>query len=565
MTKLENPFIHDAATNLSEDVIAALYIDVDKSEIIMSQRNVFIEGYRGSGKSMLLKHNSFSMRYSREEKLDFIGVYISCMSPYFLKREHELNENSFHSSIVAEHILVLSMAQNLLNTLLQSSFLDTAEDEAISKELEFYFDIKISSISELAKHINKELYKTQEHLNKHPEDFYSKARTFSSLILPIADSIKSIDRLQATRISFLIDDGQLLSTSQKKCLNSWISYRDTSKINFKVAITSKKEYLFHTNTESVILENHDYVTIDLEKNFFGEGTDYYDFAKKIIEKRLEFCDTETKKAEDFFPQDEKFTKDIEKIRSAFIDGEYPELKDKTKEERKSRASKFDRAIYFRLRLETHKANNPTIAYTGFDSLVNISTGVIRNLLIPCSTMYSNEKENSTGGIVNYIQPKTQYSAIIEESKKKWEYIKLLGIQIDGCDDDLALQIERLLRSFGNKLKAILLDTSSTEKQILTFTIEGLENSQYNNQIKQILDIAEKAGLLYSRIGAGKNSNRTVWYTPNRILWAELGLDPVGQNGRLNIKPEVFLKMASEELTKEFFMKKEQEGLFDEIW
>jgi len=565
MTKLENPFIHDAATNLPKDVIAALYIDVDKSEIIMSQRNVFVEGYRGSGKSMLLKHNSFSMRYDREQKLDFIGIYISCLSPYFLKREHELIDNPFRSSIVAEHILVLSMAQNLSETLLQNSFLDATEDELISKELQFYFDLKFSSINDFSKYINKELYATQECLNKSPEDFYSNARTFSSLILPMIDSMRAADKLKDTRISFLIDDGQLLSISQKKCLNSWLSYRDTSKINFKVAITSKKEYLFYTNTESVILENHDYITIDLEKNFFGEGTDYYDFAKKIIEKRLEFCETETKKADEFFPQDKKFTKDIEEIRSAFIKGQYPELKDKTEEERKSRASKFDRAIYFRLRLETHKANNPTIVYTGFDSLVNISTGVIRNLLIPCSAMYSNEKENSASGIVNYIQPKTQYSAIIEESKKKWEYIKLLGIQIDGCDDDLALQIERLLRSFGNKLKAILLDTSSTEKQILTFTIEGLENSRYNKQIKQILDIAEKAGLLYSRIGAGKNSNRTVWYTPNRILWAELGLDPVGQNGRLNIKPEVFLKMASEELTKEFFMKKEQEGLFDEIW
>ena len=85
-----NPFIHDAATNLSEEIISELYIDIEDSEMIESQRNVFVTGYRGSGKSMLLRHNTFSMRYSRNQNLDFIGIYVSCMTPFFSQKEHLL-------------------------------------------------------------------------------------------------------------------------------------------------------------------------------------------------------------------------------------------------------------------------------------------------------------------------------------------------------------------------------------------------------------------------------------------------------------------------------------------
>lgn len=72
-------------------------------------------------------------------------------------------------------------------------------------------------------------------------------------------------------------------------------------------------------------------------------------------------------------------KRIDEIKENFIKGTYPELKDQTEEYRKTKASKYTRAIYFRERLEKPRSNNPTTAYTGFNTLVNISTGVIRNL------------------------------------------------------------------------------------------------------------------------------------------------------------------------------------------
>lgn len=554
-----NPFIHDAATNLSEEIISELYIDIEDSEMIESQRNVFVTGYRGSGKSMLLRHNTFSMRYSRNQNLDFIGIYVSCMTPFFSQKEHLLVDDNFQKKIVDEHMLVLVMSINLIKSI-KNDFLLSDEESKIIQELKYYFDIDSSSLDDFYRFLNRELFNTQKETNISPETFYKNAYTFSSLIFPIVEALSSIDKLLNTRFSFLIDDGQLLSDFQKRSLNSWISFRDTRKINFKVAITSTKEYAFYTDTNSVILDNHDFVVVDLEKNFFGKETNYFEFAKKIIERRLQKFGFKNHKAEEFFPEDVNFEKRIDEIKENFIKGTYPELKDQTEEYRKTKASKYTRAIYFRERLEKPRSNNPTTAYTGFNTLVNISTGVIRNLLIPCSTMYEYEKNKSKLDKVEYIHSKTQYEAIIKESQKKWESLKYLSVQIEGCDEETSLKIEKFLKNFGNQLKSILLDPSSTEKQVLTFTIEKLDDYHNKNNIKQILLIAEKAGLLYSRIGPGRNSNRTTWYTPNRILWTELGLDPVGQNGRINIRPEDFEHMTENEID----YTRSQKGLFDEL-
>ena len=554
-----NPFIHDAATNLSEEIISELYIDIEDSEMIESQRNVFVTGYRGSGKSMLLRHNTFSMRYSRNQNLDFIGIYVSCMTPFFSQKEHLLVDDNFQKKIVDEHMLVLVMSINLIKSI-KKDFLSSDEESKIIQELKYYFDIDSSSLDDFYRFLNRELFNTQKETNISPETFYKNAYTFSSLIFPIIEALSSIDKLLNTRFSFLIDDGQLLSDFQKRSLNSWISFRDTRKINFKVAITSTKEYAFYTDTNSVILDNHVFVVVDLEKNFFGKETNYFEFAKKIIERRLQKFGFKNHKAEEFFPEDVNFEKKIDEIKENFIKGTYPELKDQTEEYRKTKASKYTRAIYFRERLEKPRSNNPTTAYTGFNTLVNISTGVIRNLLIPCSTMYEYEKNKSKLDKVEYIHSKTQYEAIIKESQKKWESLKYLSVQIEGCDEETSLKIEKFLKNFGNQLKSILLDPSSTEKQVLTFTIEKLDDYHKKNNIKQILLIAEKAGLLYSRIGPGRNSNRTTWYTTNRILWTELGVDPVGQNGRINIRPEDFEHMTENEID----YTRNQKGLFDEL-
>ena len=69
-------------------------LEIKKSDLIVSQKNIFIEGYRGSGKSMLLKYNSFDMKYQRDKELKFIGIYTSCQTALFSKKEYFSRNNT---------------------------------------------------------------------------------------------------------------------------------------------------------------------------------------------------------------------------------------------------------------------------------------------------------------------------------------------------------------------------------------------------------------------------------------------------------------------------------------
>jgi hypothetical protein len=563
-----NPFVHEAATNLSEETISSVFIDNEHSRLIKTQKNIFVIGYRGSGKSMLLKYNSFHLQFKENKLLDYIGIYVSCQTPLFHKKEYELIDDKFKASILSEHIIVLSMATELLKSIftLQDQILTENDLKTIATEIEFYFDLSLpqeESIGHFYKILKKELNKTQEKLNSDPEEFYINAKTFSSLIIPLIDILKETDCFKESHFMFMIDDAQMLSEYQQIALSSWISYRDTKNISFKIALTSKSEFKFYTNSESSILENHDYVSLDLEKDMFNESSSFADFAKKVLEKRLEIAGIQEHDVNKFFPIDEAFNKRLEEIGVDFIAGEYPELSDKTIEQRKSKLSKYVRAIYFRLNNDTQKANLPTTAYTGFKVLANLSTGVVRNLLLPCYKMYERERERSEN--VTFISSRVQYESIKNASQEIWDSIDSLPTQQKNCTEEDAKQLKLFLENFALRLKEKLINPKSTEKQILSFTIEDLDQFDKKMEIKNMLNIAIQAGLIYTRIGPNKSGGRTTWYTPNRLFWPSRGLDPVGQNGRMNIKSEEIFQMMNvgDKDYKEAMIYYQQKGLFDD--
>lgn len=548
-----NPFIHEAATNIDDALLYQMFIDNEHSRIFKSHKNVFILGYRGSGKSMLMRYHSFpiQIKYNCEEAKSFneVGIYVSCMTPLFLRLDFNLNKDNFQVSIMSEHILVLTMAERLLNTILQLEIeLFSASDlKNIKDELEFYFNVQLSEeniLKDFHRWIRKNLLDTQRHLDLSPEKFITQAYTYSSLIKPLIEIFKEVSALKHTHFMFMIDDGQMLSKYQQQSVNNWVSYRDTSEVSFKVAITSIDEYSFLTSKDNVILENHDYIMLDLERDFFSGKADFVQFAKKIIEQRLHVFGFSCENAYDFFPADQDFKNELDLIKTKFINGKYPEREEWSKEQRQANASKYIRAIYFRLYSEQDKANKPKLAYTGFNVLTNISTGVIRNLLVPCSIMYEKEKEHQQE--IKCISPQTQYNVLLEESKKTWERINELSVKIVDCTHEHTLRLKRVLESFGEYLKIKLLDPSGTEKKILSFTIHDLEQSPHRDAIQEVLKIGIRGGLIYTRMGPDHTGGRTMWYTPNRILWPSLGLDPVGQNGRKNFVASTFYQMMIDE-------------------
>lgn len=560
-----NPFIYAHAANINNEELVKIFIDNDNSRIMDNNNNVFINGYRGAGKSMLMKYNSFPVKnINGDNMLERIGIYIDCRNPYFTKMDAEFNENKFQQATISESFLVLSMALSLLDMVISIDKNKLSDDlELITNEFDYYFDeftpnSSATILQDMRNWLNKQIISLQQETQHITENFINNSKVYSylSLIDVIINTLKQTSALKETHFMFLIDDAILLNEPQQKSINSWVSYRDTSNVSFKVAITSKDEYNFITNHGGIILESHDYIMLDLEKNFFSNNTEFYNFAKKIIEKRFEISNIKTS-VDEFFPQSVYFKEQLEEIDKKFIAGEYPEKSNYSAQQRKENVSKYRRAIYFRLNQETPKSNLPELPYTGFDALSNISTGVIRNLLMPCHKMY--EMEFKEDRILTNISKKTQYTVLKNESESAWSDIDSLPSVIPNCTEDDAIQLKNMLSNFGKYLKKILLDTSSTEKRILTFTIEDLNrpsNSDIKNEINKILKIGVQSGLLYVRLGADHNGGKTKFYTPNRILWVSLGLDPIGQNGRKPFPAQTFYKMMKNE---NFSFKKHNEN------
>jgi Cdc6-like AAA superfamily ATPase len=117
MTLYKNPFEYEQATTLAPQFIADVFIeDHNFTRFIQSNRNVFLLGERGSGKSMTLLYNSIAVQRLRTKNndkasdLNFIGIYIPCNTTLTHKREYELIEDQILAALISEHFMVLGIA-----------------------------------------------------------------------------------------------------------------------------------------------------------------------------------------------------------------------------------------------------------------------------------------------------------------------------------------------------------------------------------------------------------------------------------------------------------------------
>lgn len=547
-TKYKNPFEYEAANNLPDDDIIDFYIeDYNFSRFIQSTKNVFLIGERGAGKTMTLLYNSYKIQYKKlkkeKQEISFkrIGVHVPCNTPLFHKKEYLLLDSEFKKSVICEHYLVLSIVYSIADTLAEiEEVIDQTNQikDSLFNEIDYILSITLNRNFEffdaLKKFVFKEAIETQKKINSADTDaFYENALSFSSIVMPLIDVIQKVEVLKEAHFLLMIDDAHDLNKYQVRTLNSWIAYRDHSKFSFKVATAKINRPELITATGGTILEGHDFISIDMEKAFQNEHSDFYKMAKDIVQKRLKNVGQHDISAEDFFPVNPSFLDDLKKC----------EAKTREIAEEKFRAGKikkvsdyvykYARAEYFRER--SPKANLPP--YSGFEIITDVSTGVIRNLLDPCYWMYDVEVSKTGNYNITHIPPSTQNHIIIDRSNKMWERIRNgLNKEIDGCTEEQSKQIFQLFENLMVLFKKRLLEHQS-EPRAIVFGISQKE--KYKNEYSQLiglLDIAQRSQILYTRIGSSKDlGKQEVYYVPNRLLFPSRGLDPHGQHSRVSLK------------------------------
>ena len=547
MKEMTNPFEYEAANNLSEEDIINYYIeDYNYSRFIRSTKNIFLIGERGSGKTMTLLYNSFKIQYKRcknsSTQVDYekIGVHIPCNTPLFHKKEYKLLDNEYQKYIICEHFLVLSILYAIADTISVSEEVVEATEvhrKEFLDELTYTWDAafneKASNFYEAIKqYVNKETIDTQKYINQYDSDsFYSGALSFSSTILPFLNILRRVELLKNSHFMIMIDDAHDMNKYQIMTLNSWISFRDHSLFSFKVATAKIGRPLRTTSTEGIILEGHDFLTVDMEQELQNKESTFTKWAKEIVSKRLENVGISIDPM-DFFPANKEQAKQLE---------EYKEKARKVAESKygdnqkaiSDYIYKYHRAMYFRERSE--KANKPP--YAGFETIVECSTGIIRNLLDPCYWMFDNVIKESPDKIT-CIPSAVQNDVISIRSQRLWDDLSDgLDTRIPNCSADQARQIyslfDKLMVLFSQRLKADI-----SEPRAIVFSISALEEveEKQKKELRDLFEIAMKAQYMYMRKRSGKEKGSQVTlYVPNRMLFPARGLDVHGQFSHVSIK------------------------------
>ena len=575
-----NPFEYEAANNLKDEMIADYYIDdFNYGRFIQSQRNVFLVGERGSGKTMALLFNRWRVQKLLAERrqeappISNIGVYVPCNTPLTHKAEYQLLEE-FQGSVISEHFLVLSLVYALVDTLSEiPDALKGADESLLRSEAEFVLGAELPKDGDffeaIKQFVQRELTLTQRALNTGKGAvFYENTFTFVSIFVPLIQMCSSkIPQFKDSHFLLLIDDAHSLNEYQVRALNSWIAYRDHSLFSFKVAVAKVGEQAKMTSSGGSILEGHDYTKIDLEAPYQNRNSDFYGLAERLVTRRLQkFSIAATPR--EFFPMnpamEEGLRESEETVRAEAI-RKFGEAEEQSKAVT-DYVYKYKRARYFKNR--SSKANR--VPYSGFDTLVFLSTGVVRNLLNPCFWMFdsaisrANEmatEDNSTE--VSYIPPAIQTAVILEHSQRLWSWLeKSIAQDIEDCSTDDGMRIFKMLDTLAVHLRERLLHHQS-EPCALSFAISGQEPS-IMKKLNHLFEILRRGRLLYIHSGPAKDDGkRETYYIPNKMLWPSRGLDPYGQYARISIPAQALWEATEGKEIKPIQEDHEQKGFWDE--
>lgn len=574
-----NPFQYEAANNLKDEMIVDSYIDdFNYSRFIQSKRNIFLVGERGSGKTMALLFNRWRVQKLVAEKkgespsVSTIGVYIPCNTPLTHKAEYQLLDE-FRASVLSEHLLVLSMIYALADTLSEiPDILNEANESWLRNEANFVLGAdlpKDGNFFEAVKQfVQRDLLQTQRAVNAgNKGEFYENTFSFVSAFVPILNMcVTKIPQLNESHFLLLIDDAHTLNPHQVRALNSWIAYRDHSLFSFKVAVAKVGPHTKVTSTGGTILQGHDYTKVDLEAPLHNKNTEFFRLAQTIISRRLQNASISAT-PEAFFPMSKDMEEDLKKsereVRSEAL-RKYGE----GEENRKSVNGfvyKYKRAHYFKNR--PSKANRPP--YSGFETLVFLSTGVVRNLLEPCFWMFDkavsmadNTEREGEPGPISEIPSRIQAEVVLDLSTRTWDWLRdEIAQDIEDCSTEDGERAYRFLDALATHFRDRLFHHKS-EPCALSFTISG-RSQDVMDKLHPLIEILRKAHLLYTRSGRAKDEGKTeTYYVPNKILWPARGLDPHGQHARVSLPAKVLWNAAEKgriELDKE---EEDQRGLWD---
>jgi hypothetical protein len=591
-----NPFVMEHPEELTSDQIVALFVEqYTKIETIKQRKHTFIWGSRGSGKSMMLRYLEPACQRSlpaqRDEgprKLPFIGVYCRIRSGYFDKNEFRVVDKQV-SRVIGEHLLNMYVAELVLECLndefsehltneqhlgqFVTEVLRLFERVSISPSLEeanlvasrdvqpmeWLRAVLLSEIARVANFLRE--FPNFEHAHTQNRIKYKGTTTgYHDFLLPFMKALHRLLGPAAAPIYILMDDAHKLSREQQLVVNTWVANRDQAYLCLKIAAELEAYKTFNTidialndiaanadmsTTYGGLIEApHDYTEVYVDEIYTNLRSDYLKKVRLICNRRLELWDVKTRDIENFLPEDPDEKALFERLRQIVA------------QEWEASGSQGDKRAYVHrhttARLFQNLAKrNMRKSYAGFQNIVHLSSGVIRNFLEPCFLMFDSEisrreEQHASLGAVNFISPELQNELLYEYSEEfllrnidkirpfvpveKWSHLEALTI---------------LIASLGQLYYNKLHNQGTSEAGVFSFTVRG----HLPHPVDEIL----RLGLQYRYFqlrsyGTKGGGGREIWYILNRRLCPSFKLDPTSLGGRILLTPAL-LKLACEDTEK----------------
>lgn len=556
---MTNPFSVHPPEELTPRIIAdnfvEIYTDFPK---LQEPVNLFIHGPRGAGKSIMLRSLEHRvqklLQKNSDDHLPFFAVHIPIKRSFFGNPEYQ-RLKGWKATTVGEHLLCVHVVQYLCDALFENDI--KLANDVKQEILDLWEDCGGSydmpegasgwnDYRDISRFFEREAGRVRQYYVRLPEqgepDIYSGGLTgFNDFILLIVRRILDGNEISSDPVCFMVDDADNLPEDMQRVLNSWVSSRVASVVCFKV--TTQLGYKTYRTIDGRIIESpHDFSEIDIGSVYTSNKGNFAKKINAIVAKRLQNAGIDSS-PDDFFPLDKAQARRKNEIWSEILDGKselYVNLSGDGPSRIDDLAQRYTIPALMRERAKSKSAH--TFSYAGLQSLIDLSSGVVRWFLEPATQMY-HAVESETQERPKYLPVKTQDSEISKWSKEFREKLNAdPGSTGQQSTDGSLHSVGHSKESYGklgNILDAIgwycreqLLDNTASEQRFFSFTL----HDDPNEELQHVLNLGVRMGYLQKSDLASKShfGGRRPRYILSRRLGPYYRLDVSGYAAHLSV-------------------------------
>lgn len=556
-----NPFQYLSPERIEAQQALDMFVDVFKDYYqVLNIGNTFVHGSRGSGKSMMFRVMKSDCQMLKFEKrindIPFYAIYIPIKDTSLNISELSILSQRHGGVILNEHIFCLYVATCIFEALSNENFEEFTTDQPsvygiyksiialIKKSGSFDISSEIlqeertineyfKSLSEICSELTISFridYLTRLMFSPEALNYNGPLCLYVNFLSPIIKLIRTLGFMPKAPLFFLVDDADELNETQTKILNTWVSYRTTCDVCFKIS-TQQRYITYFTTKGSKIDAPHDYFEITLNQIYTSDSKDrYLTNVRDIVQKRLALSNI-NKSADDFFPSNKKQDEAIKKLQE--------QIKQEKEKDPNFKGNAYDYA-YRNARpdyMTKVLTNQYAYSYAGLEQIAHLSSGIIRHFLDLASKMYTSA--NKEIHRVEEIPIRIQDNEIKKYSEYFFmsEFEKVLSDSVitENAEElNNHKKLRNLIEALGKSFRVIL-KSNSSERRKFSFYFDG----DLCAEDTKVLKLGENYGYFHgATLGSKSGLGRSKLYVLNRMLAPLYKLDPFSFSGYLYLTPDM---------------------------